>query len=318
MRLTVMEGKPERSDEAHLLALCWTNSVDWSLIARQAQVPDGLAKLLDGMVLERNAPVADKRRLHSALQRGLPIADISSRLNEWTRGGLSLTTVLDDDYPLNLRSIHNLPPFLFYVGQLREDDAYSVAVVGTRTPSPSGLRRASRIAGLLATKNVIVLSGLARGIDTAAHRSALQAGGRTIAVLGSGLLRVYPPENSSLAGEIARSGAVVSQFWPDSPPASYNFPRRNIVTSGLGQGTVVIEATATSGAKMQARLALEHGKKVFLLKSLVDSHAWAKRYVQRGAIPVEDVRDVQRHLVSVDAIREASDKRHQLAMQLVG
>src|SRR5437868_227031 len=143
MRLTVMEGKPERSDEARLLALCRTNSVDWSLIARQAQIPGGLAELLDGVVLERNAPTADKRRLHSALEHGLPIADMRSRLDEWRRTGLRLTTVFDDDYPLNLRSIHNLPPFLFYVGQLREDDAYSVAVVGTRAPSPSGLRRAS-------------------------------------------------------------------------------------------------------------------------------------------------------------------------------
>ena len=108
----------------------------------------------------------------------------------------------------------------------------------------------------LSKRGVTVLSGLARGIDAAAHAAALDAGGRTIAVLGSGLFKVYPPENRDLAERISDWGAVVSQFWPYAAPAKYNFPIRNIVTSGLGQGTVVIEASATSGAKMQARLAL--------------------------------------------------------------
>jgi DNA processing protein len=134
-------------------------------------------------------------------------------------------------------------------------------------------------------------------------------------VLGSGLFNVYPPENRNLADRIAESGAVVSQFWPSFPPTKYNFPRRNVVTSGLGQGTVVIEASATSGAKMQARLALEHGKLVFILKSLVDTHDWAKRYVNRGAVEVRTVDDVIERLRSVEALRSANVQQRTLALQ---
>lgn len=303
-------------DRIALLALCRGAKIDWSMIARHAVRPGGLEALLAGQILERRAPDEQRRRLRSAVDRGLPVDEIAKALPQWLKS-MKLTTVLDEDYPLNLRAIPNLPPFLFYRGHLREDDAYSVAVVGTRESSAAGLRRARKMAGLLAERGVTVLSGLARGIDTAAHEATLEAGGRTIAVLGSGLLKIYPPENDDLAERIVKDGAVVSQFFPETPPAAYNFPRRNVVTSGMGQGTVVIEASATSGARMQARLALEHGKKVFLIKSLVEEHAWAKTFARRGALVVGDVEDVLRHLRSTDAIREGTAQRRQLAIQLV-
>jgi DNA processing protein len=230
--------------------------------------------------------------------------------------GMKVVTVLDDEYPVTLRTIHNLPPFLFFRGRLREDDALAVAVVGTRQPSPDGAARARRMATRLAERGVTVVSGLARGIDTAAHEAALDAGGRTIAVLGSGLLRVYPKENEDLAHRIAESGAVVSQFWPDMPPRRQNFPLRNVVTSGLGQGTVVIEASATSGARLQARLALEHGKHVFLLKSLVDDHPWARGYAKRGALVIKDVDDVLRALRPAAAVRDSTEHRRQLSLSI--
>lgn len=307
-----------------LLALCRGAHIDWSLIARHAIRPGGLEALLAGQILERRTPEDQRRRLRAAVERGLPLDEIEESLPRWLKS-MKLTTVLDEDYPLNLRGIPNLPPFLFYRGHLREDDAYSVAVVGTRHPSAAGVRRARKMAGLLAQRGVTVLSGLARGIDTAAHEATLAAGGRTIAVLGSGLFRIYPSENSELAARIAGDGAaanpgdgaVVSQFFPETPPAAYNFPRRNVVTSGMGQGTVVIEASATSGARMQARLALEHGKKVFLLKSLVDEYAWARGFAKRGALVVADVEDVLRHLRSAEAIRQGTAQRRQLAIQLV-
>ena len=258
-----------RREVVQLLALCRVNLVDWSLVAREALRPDGLRTLLAGEITERRASVQNRRGLKQSLDRGLPLDEVGAQLSEWLNNGLKITTVLDDDYPLNLRLIPNLPPFLFYRGKLRADDAFSVAVVGTREPTKDGLRRARDMARKLSKRGVTVLSGLARGIDAAAHAAALDAGGRTIAVLGSGLFKVYPPENRDLAERISDSGAVVSQFWPYAAPAKYNFPIRNIVTSGLGQGTVVIEASATSGAKMQARLALEHGKLVFILHSLV-------------------------------------------------
>ena len=173
------------------------------------------------------------------------------------------------------------------------------------------------MAHLLAEAGVTVLSGLALGIDAAAHEQALESGGRTIAVLGTGILHSYPKENTELAERIADSGALVSQFWPSQPPTRYTFPRRNVVTSGLSQGTVVIEASKTSGAKMQARLALEHGKHVFLVRRLVTSQPWAQKYVStRGAIEVSSVDDVLQRLRSPEAIEHVSAGRRQLALEL--
>ncbi len=232
--------------------------------------------------------------------------------------GARLITVLDDDYPTNLRLIPNLPPFLFIRGEVRDKDTRSVAVVGTREASDAGIRRAQRMSKVLVERDVTVISGLARGIDTAAHRTAIDFGGRTIAVLGTGITRCYPAENRELAEEIAIHGALVSQFWPTRSPARDTFPRRNVVTSGLSQGTVVIEASSTSGAKMQARLALEHGKKVFLIQSLVTDQKWAQTYVQkRGAIEVSDVEEVTRHLASPDRVRRAQEQRQQLTLSLL-
>ena len=128
--------------------------------------------------------------------------------------GAHLVTVLDDKYPANLRLIHNLPPFLFVRGTLQRDDARSVAVVGTREASPDGLRRAAKMARGLAGDGVTVVSGLAKGIDSAAHEATLECDGRTIAVVGTGILRTYPAENAELAERILERGAVVSQFWP--------------------------------------------------------------------------------------------------------
>lgn len=171
------------------------------------------------------------------------------------------------------------------------------------------------MSALLCTHGVTVVSGLARGIDTAAHTAALEAGGRTIAVIGTGILRYYPPENRAVAEQIAQNGALVSQFWPDQHGARHTFPRRNVTMSGIAQGTVVIEASSTSGAKMQARLALEHGKKVFLLRSLTIDQPWAQSYVEkRGALMVEDVEDVVGVLADPGRIHAADARRQQLAL----
>jgi DNA processing protein len=173
------------------------------------------------------------------------------------------------------------------------------------------------VARELTERGVTVVSGLAAGIDTAAHRSSLEAGGRTIAVFGTGINRVYPKDNLELSERIVEHGAVVSQFWPDQAPATYTFPRRNVVTSGLSQGTVVVEASATSGAKMQARLAHQHGKKVFLVKRLVTEQDWARRYIERKkAIEVSGVDDIMRLMRPASVVRERSAQVYQEALQL--
>lgn len=286
-------------EQLRLLALCRIRDLDWSFLAREAQRAGGLVRLLAGETTESSA--AAGRTVH-LLRVHLPsldtlMAEATAQVEEARAAGAHLVTVLDEDYPSNLRTVFNLPPFLFYRGDLRPNDTLAVAVIGTRNASPEGLRRATKMAGLLASSGVTVLSGLARGIDTVAHEAALAAGGRTVAVLGTGILKMYPPENRDLAERIVASGGLVlSQFWPGQHPARYTFPRRNVVMSGLSQGSVVIEAGSTSGAKMQARLALEHGRRVFLLRSLVEEHEWARTYVARGALPVETVEDVLRHL----------------------
>jgi len=286
-------------EQLELLALCRIRDLDWHFVAREAQRAGGLERLLAAETTESSSESAQAAHLLCVHLGSIDtlLAEAASQMAEALAAGAHLVTVLDDDYPSNLRTIFNLPPFLFYQGDLQPDDTLAVAVIGTRNASSEGRRRAGKMASLLAQRGVTVLSGLARGIDTVAHEAALAAGGRTVAVLGTGILKMYPPENGDLAKRIiATGGLVLSQFWPGQHPARYTFPRRNVVMSGLSQGSVVIEASSTSGAKMQARLALEHGRRVFLLQSLVEEHTWARTYVGRGAIPVETVDDVLRHL----------------------
>ena len=306
-------------DQVDLLAMCRVPGVSWHFLAREAQRPEGMERLRAGRAMEDSRDATKSLAALASACDGLGERQhtVESMLAAAEADGAKLTTVLDDDYPVNLRTIYNLPPFLFYRGTLRPDDALSVAVVGTRQATADGLSRAERIARLLVGAGVTVLSGLAIGIDTAAHRACLHAGGRTIAVLGSGIRRMYPVENEALAEQIAEHGAVVSQFWPDTHPTSYTFPRRNVVTSGMSQGTVVIEASATSGAKMQARLAIEHGKQVFLLHSLVTEREWARRYLQRPRVhEVSDVADIVRLLRPAAEQRDRAMERVQIPLTL--
>ncbi len=194
----------------------------------------------------------------------------------------------DISYPVNLRMVHNSPPFILVRGSLCAGDELAVAVVGTRAPSEEGRSKAFEIARELAEEHVTVVSGLARGIDTSAHSGALSAGGRTIAVFGTGIDVVYPANNRSLAGAISRSGACISQFWPSMRGARWTFPARNIVTSGLALGTIVVEAGDTSGARLQAEAALMHGKRVFLPRQLVTAHEWAETMAGRAGVMVMD------------------------------
>ncbi|MFI7298129.1 DNA-processing protein DprA [Streptomyces sp. NPDC050121] len=218
-----------------------------------------------------------------------PAADleaVAAEIAAWEREGMRLVTILDEDYPLYLRLVHQRPPFLFLRGRPVEDDL-RVAVVGTRTPTQEGIDHARAIAGGLAERGVTVVSGLAVGIDTAAHGTALAVGGRTVAVIGTGLRRTYPAQNARLQQEIAERGLVISQFWPDAAPSKASFPMRNAVMSGYSLATVVVEAAYRSGARMQARLALEHGRRVFLMRSLM-FHEWAREYATRPNTTVVD------------------------------
>jgi DNA processing protein len=221
------------------------------------------------------------------------LGQAQTEIDGWEARRIQLLTVLDDGYPDNLRGVHDRPPLIFVVGRLQPADARAVAVVGARTPSPRGIAAAAAIAAHLAASGYTVASGLAAGIDTAAHTAALKAGGRTVAVIGTGLDRSYPPENADLQREITERCAVISQFWPEAPPSRRSFPMRNAVMSGLTLATVVVEASHTSGSRMQARLALAHGRPVFLLRSLVNEHPWASEFATKpGTHVVETAAEI--------------------------
>lgn len=228
-------------------------------------------------------------------------------IDRWTAAGAQLLTVLDEDYPRNLRQVHDRPPLLFIAGRLRRDDDRSVAVIGARRSSAEGLAAAEEMAVGLAHAGFVVVSGLAAGVDTAAHAAALAAGGRTVAVIGAGLDHVYPPENAPLHGQIAERAAIVSQFWPETPPSRQTFPMRNAVMSGLALGTVIVEASARSGARVQARRALGHGRPVFLLRRVL-GEAWAAELADRPGAHVVDepaqVIDIVERLNATDTLVE--------------
>ncbi len=196
--------------------------------------------------------------------------------------------MLDPEYPANLRTVVQRPPFLFVRGTLVPGDWRAVAVVGTRRPSAGAGPRTGALVRSLVEAGFTAVSGLARGIDTEVHRATLAAGGRTLAVLGSGIERMYPPENGALADRVAGSGALVSQFWPDAVPSRTTFPMRNVVSAGLALATVVVEAPATSGARLQARLALGQGRLVVLLAELLASEEWARGLARRDGVAVVD------------------------------
>lgn len=203
----------------------------------------------------------------------------------------------DAGYPALLAAVPS-PPALWVRGRLEPGDALAIAVVGTRRATPYGLEAAERLAFELAARGVTVISGLARGIDTAAHRGALAAGGRTIAVLGCGPDVVYPPENRALLGDVERAGAVVSQFPPGTPPLPGYFPARNRIIAGLALGVVVVEAGERSGALITAGLAGDLGREVFAVPGRITSETsrGSNGLLRDGATLVRDWIDIVQEL----------------------
>ena len=208
--------------------------------------------------------------------------------------GAIILTPVDDGYPAPLKTIYDPPLCLYVRGSLEKKDDQALAVVGTRRTSHYGAAQADRLAFLAAKAGFTIVSGLARGIDTVAHKAALKAGGRTIAVLGGGMDKLYPPENRELADEIAGHGAVVSEFPLGRVPDRTTFPYRNRIVSGLSKGVLVVEAGIDSGAMNTAEQALEQGRSVLAVPGRVDMEG-AKgphRLIQNGARLVEDLPDI--------------------------
>lgn len=220
--------------------------------------------------------------------------DIDSLLGVCGEHAVSILTDTDPAYPRNLSDIPDPPAVLFVRGQINPLDALSVAIVGTRHATAYGLAQAERLAFSLAKAGLTVVSGLARGIDAAAHRGAILAGGRTLAVLGSGVLNIYPPEHCGLADEVLAHGALVSEQEPQAAPLGGTFPQRNRVISGMTLGVIVVEAGHRSGALITAEHAMEQNREVFAVPGRIDSRTshGCHQLLRDGATLVESADDV--------------------------
>jgi DNA processing protein len=215
--------------------------------------------------------------------------------------GARLVTFTSSDYPKSLFEIPDPPPFLYVKGKLRSSEL-SIAIVGSRRATSYGLMTTGNLSGALASHGVCVVSGMARGIDTAAHKGALLAGGRSIGVLGCGIDRVYPPENRKLFEEMAQKGCLVSEFPLATLPLAENFPRRNRIISGLSRGILVVEAAEKSGSLITAQYALEHGRDVFAVPGNVSfaSSRGCNGLIKQGAKLVDCVEDILEELPGRD------------------
>ena len=224
--------------------------------------------------------------------------DVEAQIALCREHGIDILTMSHASYPRMLREIHDPPGVLFVRGALKPSDALAISIVGTRHGTQYGLRQAERLAGGLARAGLTIVSGLARGVDAAAHRGALVAGGRTIAVLASGVMRIYPPEHDKLAEEVAACGALVSESPPHSEPLAGTFPQRNRLISGMSLGVIIVEAGQRSGALITARHAMEQGREVFAVPGNVDSRTsrGCHRLIRDGAKLVESADDVLEEL----------------------
>jgi DNA processing protein len=273
-----------------------------ALVALLRAQPDGLswpeiaAELLEtgsaSEVWERHAPAPALIDLRDEITPDSVADDVRS----WQALGYRLLSILDAEYPARLRGVQQAPPIAFTIGSVIADDP-AVSVVGSREASDAGLAMAADLARALTARHITVISGLARGVDTAAHRATLDAGGRTVAVIGTGISRVYPAENRGLQDEIADRGLVLSQFWPEAPPQKHTFLMRNATMSGYGLATMVVEAGETSGARAQARMAVEHGRQVILASQVVTRNQWAQQLVGRPGVHVANTVDDVMHII---------------------
>jgi DNA processing protein len=233
-------------------------------------------------------------RLASSIAAAATDVDIGDELRLCREHKIELVGVDHPDYPTRLSEIGDAPAVLWCRGDLLPRDDLAIAIVGTRHATRYGLRQAERLARGLALTGYTIVSGLARGIDAAAHRGALSAGGRTLAVLGSGLLNMYPPEHGELSLQIAADGAVISEFPALQPPRSGAFPQRNRIISGLSLGVIIVEAAERSGALISARHAMEQNREVFAVPGPIDSRvsAGCHQLIRDGATLVQGIDDV--------------------------
>jgi DNA processing protein len=271
-------------------------SLDPSTLAHEGEISPSLARALC-------QPLPSEDQVH-----------IAKELTAVQAGQFSILTLADPDYPARLKTITDPPPVLWCKGRLQQCDQHALAVVGSRRGSPLGRTVTRQLSGDLAALGFTIVSGLARGIDAAAHEGALASSGRTLAVLGCGIDRQYPPEHTILRQRIEQQGAVLSEFPMETPPHAYHFPQRNRVISGLSLGVIVTEATARSGSLITARLALEQNREVFAVPGNV-TNALTRgphRLIKEGAKLVEHPCDIVEEILPMlePSFRDQLEKQH--------
>ena len=248
------------------------------------------------------------QRVVVAVQNHLPSPKLQEELDRAHRKGYQLVTLLDPGYPPLLREIPDPPPYLYVYGNL-EGCQSNIAMVGSRHATGYGLTTTRRLGEDLARLGITIVSGMARGIDTAAHEGALMGQGKTIAVLGCGLDRIYPAENEKLYHRIAQTGAVVSEFALGAKPEAHHFPLRNRIISGMSLGTVVVEASRKSGSLITARLAAEQNREVFAVPGSVQSFKSTGTHtlIKQGAKLVEHAQDIVEELAPLTSLLQTRE-----------
>ena len=233
--------------------------------------------------------------------------------------GAKFTTLFDEEYPQQLKNIFLPPLILYYYGEFKKEDKNSVAIVGTRRPTNYGKNIAVKISAELTQQGLTIVSGMARGIDSLAHRSCLKNGGRTIAVIGSGLDVIYPPENKDLFEQIIKNGMVISEYFLGTKPDAQNFPRRNRIISGLTLGTIIIETAINGGAMHTAAYALDQGREIFAVPGNITSphsEGW-NALIKRGeAKLIQNSKDILDELPLPAKKESAVSKRPEIQMTI--
>jgi DNA processing protein len=265
---------------------------------------DGISKTLALKIIKSN-----ETRLNISEELEKEIADLE-KINA------SILTFLDEEYPSQLKNIYFPPIVLYYKGNIELIESNSVAIVGTREPTSYGRITAELIATELANRNVSSVSGLARGIDTIVHTSSLKASGKTIAIIGSGLDVIYPPENKKLFDSISESGLIISEYPLGTKPDAQNFPRRNRIISGISLGTLIVETKLNGGAMLTAQYALDQGKEVFAVPGNINSKysEGPNILIQRGSAKL--IRNVDDILVELRLMTKSSEEQDVLQKQV--
>lgn len=287
-------SKPDHSELALWLALTRIKGLGCISFKKLASHFADPTQSLSATAAELSAIDGIDRKAVDGLLAFTQWDEVEQEVQRAEEAGVKIIPFGSGIYPARLRSIADPPPCLYVKGEIRQEDDKAVAVIGTRSASNYGRRVTRDLCRGLASLGFTVISGMARGIDGVAHDEALNAGGRTIAVLGSGVDRAYPPEHRKLYHRISENGAVISELPLGAPPLAFNFPARNRLISGLSAGVVVVEATEKSGSLITAAIALEQGREVFAVPGEVGSSRsrGGHRLIRQGAKLVEDVDDI--------------------------